>query len=271
MGVPHSVQVRASSACLCTHASCVVTVSCGSCGSDGKGNDDESSKPCLIDNRTPCVTGSSSCSNEQCDTEGDDEMSIGIVCTSLDTSAFASKFDTGQTSAVSATCPSNMWAVYAFNRHTTSGIATQCTRDTTGRFCSSASYSLHGRSLTNPAKTCTGPACNGDSADSAVLYLLCMCLPGYYRSGTGCSACDRGQVPNDARTSCTNCAAGRYCSYPDMDAVDCGSNGLGSSVYCTSGSYQPSFTPSGSYSTGGGTNTRTGYSTCPVRGYHLAV
>jgi len=98
-----------------------------------------------------------------------------------------------------------------------------------------------------------------------------MCLPGFRRSGAGCSECDRGQVPNDARTSCVNCAAGRYCSYPDMDAVDCGSNGLGSSVYCPSGSHEPSLTPSGSYSTGGGTNTRTGYSTCPVRGFHLAV
>ena len=213
--------------------------------------------------RSLCTPGASSCTHPSIDTDGDDEGFIGLVCSSQTHSAFATVDDFGRESTYYNYCPSGMWAVFNFGLQTTGNFdSTPCQKTVSGRTCISQTYSLRGTTYTNPAYRCQINTCDGGTADTKQLNTLCMCLPGYYKSGSSCSACALGKRPNTAMTGCENCPAGYYCSSPAEGPTACGSN----RYYCPSGSSSRKTATSGYYTTGGGSSTRTGQSICQVSG-----
>ena len=211
-----------------------------------------------------CTPATGSCAMESC-ALSDNSMYLFAVCMddSLISNALVAVSDHEGTAATSASCPTGMWAVYAYNHHHSTGFTCGdgcCMRDVSGRKCDDSTYTLGATSITNPAATCSGSSCNDDGTDFNSLGLLCLCLPGHaVDAGGGCAPCSLGTRPSIDMASCEPCAAGHYCARQDGDETECGAGN-----YCPESSSSPTPITPGYYGTGGGSTTRTGQAPCEV-------
>lgn len=209
-----------------------------------------------------------------CDTSGNDELWLGVICSDNPVSAFEMLGDIDTTGTTDITCPAGMWAIWGFNLHfstrdiTCDNAASMCCQRTSSdRVCTPGTYDAWGETgLVNPAAECEGVACNHGGAEAQMLSVLCMCLPGHARidpanATSGCTPCDLGQRPTAWRETCADCAAGTYCPRPDMDPLPCGSN----ATYCPQKSYEAIPVSPGFFSIGGNETSRTGQAPCAVR------